>query len=381
MRKVIRPTQNRKDFASEIGAPLDLAQLKRIESVHRGFLYQHLYAVACLLTCARQPGNALTVERDEDVEFATPSQRTYIQVKTRSRTLQLGDIAAALDGFEALRLEHLEGRRSGAGAFAIISNAEPGPELAAMLNSDAWPDGVGVISPQRAGNCLLPPAWTNLEAAIHWCINAALEVPFGTLVPETLVWKLAARVQYAAAGRAIIASRRTKYRHCLSSCCSAQDFPDPPAGYRPQIDEPPLMTEERLRLLTGFSGAGKTAWASQAALHCPSSIAYYDVGEIPSASVASALARELVARFGGGRPSWRWRRSLSGICRARCFARKRGAFAARRPGRNGRSGQCAPHERPGYQKHCRGGPELAVSPDGATMGRESNRGSKLRYPG
>ena len=61
------------------------------------------------------------------------------------------------------------------------------------------------------------------------------------------------------------------------------------------------MSEERVRLLTGFSGAGKTAWASQAALHCPAPVTYYDVGEIPGASVANALARELVARFGGGR--------------------------------------------------------------------------------
>ncbi len=28
---------------------LDAAQLVRIEAVHRGFLYQHLYAVGCLL--------------------------------------------------------------------------------------------------------------------------------------------------------------------------------------------------------------------------------------------------------------------------------------------------------------------------------------------
>lgn len=27
---------------------LDPAQLKRIESLHRGFLYQHLYGVGCL---------------------------------------------------------------------------------------------------------------------------------------------------------------------------------------------------------------------------------------------------------------------------------------------------------------------------------------------
>ncbi len=303
MQRLIRPAgQNRNDISSAIGTPLEPAQLKRIESVHRGFLYQHLYAVAFLLTSARLAGNSLTVERDEDVEFSTQGQRTYIQVKTRSRPLQQGDISGALKNFEALRAEHLKGRRTSASAFAIVSNAEPGPELLKLLDGEEWPADVAVITPLRPGNELLPPAWPNIEAAIGWCVNTALDVPFGSLAPETLVWKLAAIIQYAAAGARDHKFEASDIPALLEQLLAQlQDFPDPPPDYRPQIDEPPLLSDQRVRLISGFSGAGKTAWASQAALHCPAPVAYYDVGDLPGASVANALARELVARFGGGR--------------------------------------------------------------------------------
>ena len=48
---------------------IDVRQLERIQHVHRGFLYQHLYAAECLL---RAPGTGtlrIVVERDEDVEI------------------------------------------------------------------------------------------------------------------------------------------------------------------------------------------------------------------------------------------------------------------------------------------------------------------------
>jgi len=59
------------------GGPIfDPRQLERIESVHRGLLYQHLYAAGCLL-CAPGAGVITAhVERDEDVEVTLPDQRT-----------------------------------------------------------------------------------------------------------------------------------------------------------------------------------------------------------------------------------------------------------------------------------------------------------------
>lgn len=43
-------------------------QLIRIEAVHRGFLYQHLYGAACLLLAGAAGVERVVVERDEDVE-------------------------------------------------------------------------------------------------------------------------------------------------------------------------------------------------------------------------------------------------------------------------------------------------------------------------
>ena len=290
------------DISGDLGSPLDTIQLRRIEAVHRGFLYQHLYAAACLLTRGRIAGNVVVVERDEDIELIARPIRHYIQVKTRSRPLQLGDINDVLDRFKTLRQEHRSGKRNGEPEFVIVANVPLGPDLAALLTNREWPNDVAVITPDRPREGPLPPAWPDLDSAIKWCREVASTVPFGALAPETLVWKLAARVQYAAAGAGGHRFNADQLPVLLEQLLvQLQDFPDPPAQYRPQIDEPALTSDARVRLLTGFSGAGKTAWASQAALHSSEAVAYYDVGDMPAASVANALARELVARFAGGR--------------------------------------------------------------------------------
>jgi hypothetical protein len=53
---------------------LDSRQLERIEAVHRGFLFQHLYAAACLLMAAKAGATGIIVERDEDVEIVLPGR-------------------------------------------------------------------------------------------------------------------------------------------------------------------------------------------------------------------------------------------------------------------------------------------------------------------
>ena len=60
---------------------LDGIQLRRIEAVHRGFLYQHLYAVGCLLLAPTADVDAVSVELDEDIELITGLGRIYVQVK------------------------------------------------------------------------------------------------------------------------------------------------------------------------------------------------------------------------------------------------------------------------------------------------------------
>jgi hypothetical protein len=54
---------------------LDPDQLKRIESVHRGFLYQHLYAAGCLLLAAGADASSVVVEADEDIEIVYANRR------------------------------------------------------------------------------------------------------------------------------------------------------------------------------------------------------------------------------------------------------------------------------------------------------------------
>src|SRR5258708_297539 len=66
---------------------LDRAQLKRIEAVHRGFLYQHLYVAGCILLATGSGASAVIVEADEDIEIVLPDRRLYVQVKTRSEPL------------------------------------------------------------------------------------------------------------------------------------------------------------------------------------------------------------------------------------------------------------------------------------------------------
>src|SRR4051794_4412143 len=96
---------------------LDAAQLRRIEAVHKGFLYQHLYAAACLLLVAGSDSSAVIVEADEDIEIVLPDRRLYVQVKTRSKALTEGDIEGAIKRFAQLRREHAVRKRRSDATF------------------------------------------------------------------------------------------------------------------------------------------------------------------------------------------------------------------------------------------------------------------------
>jgi hypothetical protein len=80
---------------------LDSRQLARIEAVHRGFLYQHLYAVACLFQAAGAGVTHIVVENDEDVELVLPDKRIYAQINTRGSHFIFSDIDGALSRFDA----------------------------------------------------------------------------------------------------------------------------------------------------------------------------------------------------------------------------------------------------------------------------------------
>jgi hypothetical protein len=288
---------------------LDPAQEVRIIAVHRGFLYEHLYTVGCLFRAAAAGVTSVVVERDEDVEVVLPSRRIYVQVKSRSQPIIPSDIDSALERFSRLRAEHVAGRREGVAHFAIVANQSPGPALAALIASGSLEDDIQFLRPGQpvpAHLDALPPAWRNLGDAIQWCTAQAASVPHAMLVPDSLVWKLAGLVMSAATGQ----MHRGGHAFAVETLpelfeqllVQLQDFPAPLLSYRPQIDEPDIDNGARLRIICGFSGAGKTSWASQAATHSTESCVYFNAGDTPGTALASSLVRELAANLVGASP-------------------------------------------------------------------------------
>lgn len=272
--------------------------------MHRGFLYQHLYAAACLFRAAQAGVKKVIVENDEDIELVFPERRIYGQIKTRASQLIFSDIHGALARFDQIRTEHVAGRRSGACQFFIISNAPPGADLLKRVSCPTWATDVAVIYPGSASlDASLPEPWPSIVDGFQACRNAAETLQFAILAPETLVWKLAGQILAASAG----IEPRDNHTFMVDELpalfeqlvIQLQDFPAPPLQYRPQENEPPLFSPQQVRLVIGFSGAGKTSWVSQMALHATDRLAYYDVADISGPAIASAVARELAARMFG----------------------------------------------------------------------------------
>jgi len=285
---------------------LDPRQLARIEAVHGGFLYQHLYAAACLFQAANAGLTHVIVENDEDVELVRHDERIYAQIKKRSANLIFSDVEEALARFNAIRTEHAEGRRKGTCRFAVVTNSTPGPDLSKRIRAEDWPSDVVVVYPgsKTKDEVLIQPNAT-IEDAFEGCRTAAEKLPFAVLAPETLVWKLTGRIMAASAGTDPNPSHAFAVTDLPAlfeqMVIQLQDFPAPPLRYRPQNDEPSLTSEQRVRIIVGFSGAGKTSWVSQTALHATDRLAYYDVADISGSALASAVARELAARMYGTR--------------------------------------------------------------------------------
>lgn len=284
-------------------AVLDPAQLKRIESVHKGFLYQHLYAVGCLFLAQSTGVNEVLVELDEDVELSTDEGRIYIQVKTRSRPLMPGDVAGALDRFELIRQEHRAGRRAGKPLFVFVANQPLGETLQTEVDVNKTATDLLYLHSRSIASrpSCLPPAWASVEEAAQWCVVQAEKLNFSLLSPSALTWKMAGLVMLASAG----GNGNSKHVFRISELpdlfeqliVQLQDFPTPPTSYRPQQNEPTIASEARVRIICGLSGAGKTTWAAHAAMHSPDACAYYDVGDLPGAAIASSIVRELASKY------------------------------------------------------------------------------------
>lgn len=280
---------------------LDTSQLARIQASHRGFLYQHLFAVACILKLHSRSAGEVRVERDEDVEICDDDITHYIQVKNLSSNLVFSDIKGALERFAALR--SVSGERERGFQFHIVSSSEPGPDLAKRIENANWPADVVLHTPiLQHSEINFPGAAENVGAMLAVCRDSAAQLPFTSLDPATLVWKLAALVQFAASGEdpsrpGHVFSRSELHDLFELLVRQLQDFAVVPDDYHVQLDEPELESEQRIRLLVGFSGAGKTLWASRQARHSAAPTAYYDLNILSGGAAANSIARELAARF------------------------------------------------------------------------------------
>ncbi len=276
----------------------DSSQLVRIENVHRGFFYQHLYAVGCLLLGAAAGVEDILIETDEDIELHTAQERWYVQVKTREKPLIPSDVADTLRRFDSLRDLHRSGARHRDSRFAIVANVEPSAAL-----GEALPDHVVLITPNRQPpeRGLFPPATSDVPSALAKLSETSRTVPFSRLTGETLTLKLAALVQLAASGAAPFTEHRFRIADMPGLfeqiTIQLQDFPPPDPLYEPQQNEPAFAPDRLVRIITAISGGGKSAWAAQVALTIPTPVLYLDIGDTPAGTVAPTLAREFAANL------------------------------------------------------------------------------------
>lgn len=275
---------------------LDACQLSRIEATHRGFLYQHLFACGCLLK-STSGLQTVVLEHDEDVELLTADRHIYTQVKTRSGTLLEGEMEGFFTRAHDLAAAHASGTRPRKPEFWLVTNAEVSAGLASRLAAERialWsPDLVSRDEP------LFPLPHADVPASFAWCAQAASQIALSRLSPDTLVWKLATVVAFRSAGLEGGHAIHTSELAALFELFAAQlhRFPESPADYRVQEDEPELEGSDHVLLVVSVSGAGKTAWASHSAVHSGAAIVYFDAAGVPDAAVPSALLREAVAQL------------------------------------------------------------------------------------
>jgi hypothetical protein len=177
-------------------SPLNSRQITRIEAVHQGFLYQHLYAVQILLSQQELTWDFVRIERDEDIEVGLSGRKAYVQVKKRASSLTPTDVEGSLEQFAAIQAEHEAGRRDGTSQLWFVSNAPPSDALLSRITNETWQKSVFVRTPTftngDASELPLPSA--SIEDQFSRCVTLAERVEHSTLSPETLVWKLAAWV-------------------------------------------------------------------------------------------------------------------------------------------------------------------------------------------
>jgi len=275
---------------------LDVAQLRRIQGTHRGFLYQYLYAVLCYLAAPKTRVRCIRVERDEDVEITVDGRTVYAQLKHYSDPLSPSALSGVSERFDAIRAAHASGDRGGDAVFAIVAPAGLGPTLA----EKDWPDDVLIVTSEtdpaeldRTGLLVPPPT---LEALFLRAQELADTYRLSALKPASLVSKLVGAVSRAAAGQGET-SLSTNAIDDFCELVAAQLHTLPTVSeYVPQDGEPRLPDEARRGLVVvGHSGYGKSAWAANVAALSSRTVAYVPCSTSAGGDVAARVVQAAVA--------------------------------------------------------------------------------------
>ena len=256
-----------------------------------------------MLLAVKRDVEYISVERDEDIEIGTSCSHICIQVKTRRKSLIENDVRGSLKLFEKIKERHSKEGGHHSPSLFIVSNAEPAPGLQKMMEEGTWPDDVKVISPNRASDVdLLPPAWEDIQAGMDWCVELANDIEYTTLTPQNLVLKLAAWIQFLCTGEqdekhAIdLESIKSLFEQIVTQL---QVIPEPPEEYYELEGDLAFTSDEVVRLVTGFSGAGKTAWVAHESICVGVPVVYFDVAGIDEDSLLPSFVRDVAAALAG----------------------------------------------------------------------------------
>lgn len=291
-------------MANPIPPTLDSAQLGRIEGVHRGFLYQHLYGVGAMLLAQDAGTEQIVLEHDEDVEIRSAAAHVYVQVKTRKEGLLApSDVKGLLKRVNQLRATHRNGTRVGKPTFYVVSNVGPGPTLLQRMNRRSWPADLIVCWPgaDKALPPGLPPVWPTVAAGLLWCEERAQHVPAKSVKAETLVLKLAAIAQLVSSGGSPYEAHTIRVADLPvlfeQIALDLQDFPEVPEAYRPHANEPDPVGDIPVRLITGLPGSGKSAWAAQVGSATPTDAVYRNLSGAGPEGLRRGFPEQIAARL------------------------------------------------------------------------------------
>ena len=276
---------------------LDVAQLRRIQGTHRGFLYQHIYAAYCYLASPQSGVIRIRVERDEDIELDLDGCTVYAQIKNYDAPLSPSDLKGVLERFEDIRQAHQDGQRVGQARFAIVASGGLGP----TLTQHDWPADVVIVTPDCKGEdlagtgLLVPPA--NGDDLFRETQTLAEAHRLSAVRPESLVCKLVGAVARAAAGEGpnTCFEQGDLGRFCELVAAQLQPLPSV-EQYDPQVGEPELPDEHRTGLVVvGHAGNGKSAWAANVSALSSSIVTYLPCSPSTEQNVSARVVQACVA--------------------------------------------------------------------------------------